>query len=74
MQRGDTVNFVKTKPFQYKGRNFTVKPTENVSNLHEVNVDDYIRNLRTALNQTFKPMNIRFMEENERSTTLSDFI
>ena len=74
VQRGDIVKFVKVKPFPYKGRTFTVKPTEQLKNFGKVNVEDYVRNLRTALNQTFKPMNIRFREEAEKRTTLSDFI
>ena len=74
VQKGATVYFVKAKPFQYRGRTFTVKPTEHVRGFHEVNVDDYVRNLRTALNQTFKPMDIRFNEDEERKVTLADFI
>jgi len=62
------------KPFQYLGRTFTVKPTEHVRGFHEVNVDDYVRNLRTALNQTFKPMDIRFSEDEDGKVTLADFI
>lgn len=71
---GDIVNFVKVRPFIYRGRTFTVKPTERVKNLQEVNVADYVRNLRTALNQTFKPMDLRLREEVEKRSTLSDFI
>ncbi len=74
VKKGATVNFVKVKPFQYLGRTFTVKPTEHVRGFYEVNVDDYVRNLRTALNQTFKPMDIRFSEDEERKVTLADFI
>jgi len=74
IQKGATVSFVKVKPFQYRGKNFTVKPTERVRDFHEVNIDDYVRNLRTALNQTFKPMNIEFKEDVERKVTLADFI
>jgi DNA polymerase elongation subunit (family B) len=74
IQKGTAVSFVKVKPFQYRGKNFTVKPTEEVRDFHEVNVDDYVRNLRTALNQTFKPMNIEFKEDTERKITLADFI
>jgi hypothetical protein len=44
-----------------------------VKDFRELNLKDYVRNLRTALNQTFKPMNIRFGEDRER-TTLSDFM
>ena len=70
----DVVNFVKVKSFTYGGRTFTVKPTERIRDTHEVNIEDYIRNLRTTLNQTFKPMDIRFKEEVEKEVTLSDFI
>jgi DNA polymerase I len=73
IQRGDIVRFVKVRPFIYRGRTFTVKPTEQVRNVHEVNVEDYVRNLRTALNQTFKPMDLQFGEEAEGRVTLSDF-
>jgi DNA polymerase I len=73
VKRGETINFVKVNPFEYLGRNFTVKPKESVKDFREINVDDYIRNLRTALNQTFKPMEINFNEE-EKKITLSDFI
>jgi len=74
VQKGATVNFVKVKSFQYRGRIFTVKPTKHVRGFHEVNVDDYVRNLKTALNQTFKPMDIKFNELEERRVTLADFI
>lgn len=60
VKRRDTVSFVKVKPFNYKGKRFTVKPTDSVKNVSEINVEDYIRNLRTALGQTFSPMNVRF--------------
>jgi len=73
VQKGDTVGFIKVKPFQYKGRTFTVKPTEQVKNFEEVNVEDYIRNLTTALDQTFKPMDIKFTED-EKKATLTDFM
>jgi len=67
---GDIVNFVKVKPFVYRGRTFTVKPTEPLTDFQEVNVEDYVRNLRTALNQTFKPMDLRFKEEEEKNHRL----
>jgi len=73
VQRRDTVKFVKVKPFSYREKTFTVKPTEHVENIHIVNVEDYVRNLRTALNQTFKPMDLQFREEIGKKTTLSDF-
>ena len=56
----DTVSFIKVKPFRYDGKRFTVKPAEHVRSFSEINVEDYIRNLRTALGQTFGPMNIIF--------------
>ena len=70
--KGDTVSFIKVKPFNYEGRDFTVKPTELVKSIREVSTEDYIRNLRTALDQTFKPMGISFQERKEAS--LTDFI
>ncbi len=70
--RGDVVSFVKVKPFSYGGKFFTVKPGDAVSDISEVNVSDYVRNLRTAFGQTFKPMNLSF--EEEPKTTLTDFI
>jgi len=74
VQRGDVVNFVKVKPFTYRNRTFTVKPTEQLRNIQEVNMKDYERNLRTALNQIFKPMNLKFIKEVKTNVTLSDYI
>jgi DNA polymerase I len=71
VRKRDTVSFIKVKPFTYRGRRFTVKPTEHVRTPSEINVEDYIRNLKTALGQTFRPMNIRF--EEKRETDLSDW-
>ena len=51
-----------------------MKPAEQVKDFKEVNIEDYTRNLRIALNQTFKPMNIKFTEEGKKKLTLSDFI
>jgi len=65
LKRGETVSFVKVKPFKYNGRTFTVKPADLMHNLTEVNIEDYIRNLLTALNQTFEPMNIKLETEKE---------
>jgi DNA polymerase elongation subunit (family B) len=73
VRRGDEMHFVKVKTFLYQGRKFTVKPTEHVKRFNEVNVLDYIRNLRTALNQTFEPMNIEFRDQNKSGKTLLDF-
>lgn len=70
--KGDVISFIKVRPFIYQGRTFTVKPTELVKSFREVNTEDYIRNLRTALGQTFKPMGISFEERKEAS--LTDFM
>ena len=72
LQRWDTVSFIKVKPFKYKQRTFTVKPAELVTNLVEVNVEDYIRNLLTALNQTFEPMGIKL--ETEKVVEISEWL
>jgi DNA polymerase elongation subunit (family B) len=74
VKRGDEMHFVKVKPFNYQGKKFTVKPTEHVNNFREINVEDYIRNLKTALNQVFKPMKIKFTDKEPTKRTLSDFI
>ena len=73
VKKRDEMHFVKVKPFKYKGRKFTVKPTEYVKNFREVNVLDYIRNLKTALNQTFEPMEISIKDIEKRKRTLFDF-
>ena len=74
VKKRDEMHFVKVKPFKYKGRKFTVKPTEYVKNFREVNVLDYIRNLKTALNQTFEPMGISIDDFRKATGTLSDFM
>jgi len=71
VNRRDTVAFIKVKPFDFKGRRFTVKPAELVRSVSEINVEDYIRNLTTALNQAFEPMNIKF--EAEKEMKISDW-
>jgi DNA polymerase elongation subunit (family B) len=65
LSRRDTVHFVKVKPFAYRGKTFTVKPVDHVKSLAEINVEDYVRNLTTALGQTFKPMNLKLKKEVE---------
>jgi len=72
VSRGSMVSFVKVKPFIYGGKKFTVKPLDLVKSIQEINVEDYVKNLRTALSQVFKPMNLSF-DEGQR-TTLADFI
>ena len=71
VNKRDTVSFIKVKPFMYKDKRFTVKPAEHVESLAEINVEDYIRNLKTALNQTFGPMSIKF--ETQKDMELSDW-
>jgi DNA polymerase I len=72
LKRWDTVSFIKVKPFKYKEKIFTVKPAEFVKSLVEINVEDYVRNLLTALNQTFEPMGIRL--ETEKKTEISKWL
>ncbi len=72
LQRWDTVSFIKVKSFTYKEKSFTVKPAEHVKNLSEINVEDYVRNLQTALNQTFEPMGIKV--EMEKETEISRWL
>jgi DNA polymerase elongation subunit (family B) len=71
VRKRDTVSFVKVEPFIYRGKRFTVKPTKHMRSLSEINVEDYIRNLKTALGQTFGPMNIRF--EAKKDMELSEW-
>lgn len=66
VRKRDTVSFIKVKPFNHKGRKFTVKPLDHVKNVLEINVEDYVRNMITALNQTFKPMGIKLQTRKER--------
>ena len=68
---GSLVSFVKVKPFIYRGKRYTVKPLIFAKS-HEVNVEDYIRNLRSCLGQVFKPMNISL--DGRQKATLADFI
>lgn len=72
LNRGETISFVKVKPFMYKQKTFTVKPAEFVTGLSEINVNDYVRNLLTAMNQTFEPMGIKL--EKEKETTILDWL
>jgi DNA polymerase elongation subunit (family B) len=65
LRRGDTVAFVKVKPFKHKDKTFTVKPIEFTRSLWEINVEDYVRNLLTALNQSFEPMGVKIQIEKE---------
>jgi len=69
VKQRDTVSFIKVKPFIYRGKKFSVKPADQVTNVTEINVEDYTRNLTTALNQTFKPMDITFETKPETKIT-----
>jgi len=71
VDKGDTVHFIKVKPFNHKGKTFTVKPVDYVKSLKEINVEDYIRNMTTALEQTFAPMGIKL--EQKLETKISDW-
>jgi DNA polymerase I len=68
--RGEVVGFVKVRPFKVQGKQFTVKPTSQTVP-REINVDDYVRNLISSLNQTFEPMNIKLQPS---EATLSEFL
>jgi len=69
VKQRDTVSFIKVRPFIYRGKQFTVKPADRVKSVLEINAEDYIRNLTTALNQTFQPMGITFETETESKIT-----
>jgi len=71
VNKRDTVSFIKVNPFNYKGKKFSVKPTAHVKSLSELNVKDYVRNLKTALGQTFNPMNIEL--ERRKDKKISDW-
>jgi len=74
VKQRDTVSFIKVKPFNYRGREFTVKPSDRVQSISEINVEDYVRNLTTALDQTFKPIGIRFETEAEAEAKITKWL
>jgi DNA polymerase elongation subunit (family B) len=74
VKQKDTVAFIKVKPFSYRGREFTVKPADKVQKIAEINVEDYVRNLTTALNQTFNPMSIKFETEAKAEMKITDWL
>jgi DNA polymerase I len=69
--KGDIVNFIKVKPFSFKGKIFTVRPAKYVENISEISVNDYIRNMTTALEQTFAPMGIRLEKPEKKNLRLA---
>jgi len=72
VSRRQEVGFVKVRPFKHGGRTFTVKPTAQAKPA-EVNVDDYVRNLLSSLDQTFEPMGIRLGARIPSVPSLSEF-
>ena len=72
VSRRQEVGFVKVRPFKHGGRTFTVKPTAQAKPA-EVNVDDYVRNLLSSLDQTFEPMGIRLGSPLPSVPSLSEF-
>jgi len=74
VKQRDTVSFIKVKSFTHRGREFTVKPADKVQSISEINVEDYVRNLTTALNQTFRPMGIRFETEGKVEAKITDWL
>jgi DNA polymerase elongation subunit (family B) len=71
VERGDIMNFIKVKPFIFRGKTFTVKPAKYVENMAEINIADYIRNMTTALTQTFASMGIKLEKPEKR---ISDWL
>src|SRR5213593_4930791 len=72
VSRRQEVGFVKVRPFKHGGRTFTVKPTAQAKPA-ELNVDDYVRNLLSSLDQTFEPMGIRLGAPLPSVPSLSEF-
>ncbi len=66
--RNELVSYVKVKSFYFKGRIFTVKPVKYVGGTSEINLNDYVRNMRTSLRQVFGPMGIK-LERPEKKLT-----
>jgi len=71
VSRGDVVNFIKVQPFYFRGKIFTVKPAKHVESINEINVNDYVRNMRTALGQALAPMGITLEKPEKR---ISDWL
>lgn len=74
VKRNDTMRFIKVKPFTYRGRTFTVKPAAQVKSAREINVEDYVRNMTTALSQTFAPMGIELEKPEKSEKRISDWL
>jgi hypothetical protein len=71
VKRNDVMRFIKVKPFIYRGKSFTVKPAEQVKSVREINIEDYVRNMTTALSQTLAPMGIKLEKPEKR---ISDWL
>jgi len=72
VERREEVKFVKVKPFKHAGRVFTVKPLELVRDWSEINIEDYVRSLKSNLGQVLEPMRIDL--ERQRTGKLSDWM
>jgi len=70
VRRGMEVGFVKVRPYTHQGHHFSVKPFSQAK-ASELNVEDYVRNMTSSLEQTFEPMGIRL--EPKREIGLADF-
>lgn len=68
LRRGDPVQYLKVEHFNHRGRIFTAKPFRNVRSFGEVNMENYVRNLITALLQTLEPMVTRLDSRADRLT------
>ncbi len=71
IKRREEVGFVKVKPFRYRARTFSVKPTTNASK-SEIDVSDYVRKLDMAFQQVLDPLGISFPRE--QSQALDSFL
>lgn len=70
VRRGMEIGFVKVHPYKHQGHNFSVKPFSQ-ANITELNVEDYVRNMMSSLQQTFDPMGVKL--EARREVGLSEF-
>ncbi len=71
VRRGMEVGFVKVRPYTHQGHHFSVKPFSQ-ARASELNVEDYVRNMTSSLQQTFDPMGIKL--EAKREIGLADFV
>jgi DNA polymerase elongation subunit (family B) len=62
VKRRSEVGFVKVKPFRYRHRTFTVKPTQQAQK-EEIDIPDYLRKIEMAFQQVLEPLQIQFPRE-----------